>query len=259
MYLDQIMTWKRQEVPRQKREMPVATLRARASLAPAARDFAAALRRRTSGRPRLIAEVKRASPSKGLLAHDFDAVRLATAYAAGGAAAISVLTDGRFFQGSLEHLAAVHQVVSLPVLRKDFIIDPYQIVEARAAGADALLLIVAVLGDADLKNLLAETARWGMAALVEVHDEAEVKRALAAGAQIIGVNNRDLRDFSVNLEATARLRPLVPSEAILVSESGIHDASDVARVAAMGADAILVGEALVRAKDVTAKVRELSQ
>ncbi len=258
MYLDRIMAWKRQEVPRRKREVPLSVLRARAALAPPPRDFAAALRRQPGGRPRLIAEVKRASPSKGLLTHDFDAVRLATAYAAGGAAAISVLTDARFFQGNLEHLAAVRQAVPLPVLRKDFIFDPYQVVEARAAGADAVLLIVAVLGDADLKNLLAETKRWGMAALVEVHDEAEVKRALAAGAQTVGVNNRDLRDFSVNLEITARLRPLIPPEVILVSESGIHDASDVARVAAMGVDAILVGEALVRAKDVAAKVRELA-
>lgn len=257
MYLDQIMAWKRREVPRQKREVPIATLRARAALAPPPRDFAVALRRPVGGRPRLIAEVKRASPSKGLLAHNFDAVRLATAYATGGAAAISVLTDARFFQGNLEYLAAVRQAVSLPVLRKDFIFDPYQVVEARAVGADAVLLIVAVLNDTDLKNLLAEATRWGMAALVEVHDEAEVRRALAVGAQIIGVNNRDLRDFSVNLETTARLRPLVPPEVILVSESGIHDAGDVARVAAMGADAILVGEALVRAKDVTAKVREL--
>jgi indole-3-glycerol phosphate synthase len=251
MYLERILAWKRQEVPRQKREVPMAGLRARAALAPRPRDFASALRRTAGGPPRLIAEVKRASPSKGLLSRDFDPVRLATAYEIGGAAAISVLTDKRFFQGHLDHLAAVRQAVRLPVLRKDFILDPYQIVEARAAGADAILLIVAALGDADLRDLLAEAARWGMAALVEVHDEAEVARALAAGAKIVGVNNRNLRDFS------ARLRPLIPPDVILVSESGIHRAEDVRRLADMGVDAILVGEALVRAKDVVAKVREL--
>lgn len=258
MYLEQILAWKRQEIPRQKREVPIATLRARAALAPRPRDFAGALRPTAGGPPRLIAEVKRASPSKGLLTHDFDPVRLATAYEAGGAAAISVLTDQRFFQGRLDHLTAVRQAVRLPVLRKDFILDPYQIVEARAAGTDAVLLIVAVLGDADLKGLLAEAARWGMAALVEVHDEAEAARALAAGARIIGVNNRNLRDFSVNLETTARLRPLIPPDVILVSESGIRTAQDVQRLAAMGVDAVLVGEALVRAKDVIGKTRELA-
>ncbi len=257
MYLERILAWKRQEVPRQKREVPMAGLRARAALAPRPRDLASALRRAVGGPPRLIAEVKRASPSKGLLSHDFDPVRLATAYEIGGAAAISVLTDKRFFQGHLDHLAAVRQAVRLPVLRKDFILDPYQIVEARAAGADAILLIVAALGDADLRDLLAEAARWGMAALVEVHDEAEAARALAAGAKIVGVNNRNLRDFSVDLETTARLRPLIPPDVILVSESGIHRAEDVRRLADMGVDAILVGEALVRAKDVVAKVREL--
>ncbi|MEE8392217.1 MAG: indole-3-glycerol phosphate synthase TrpC [Anaerolineae bacterium] len=253
--LDKIIRWKRSEIARLKRARPIEAVRAEMELAPPPRDFAAALC--TPG-VSLVAEVKRASPSKGLLRHDFDAVALAREYEANGAAAISVLTDQRFFQGSLDHLRDVRQNVGLPVLRKDFVLDPYQVYEARATGADAVLLIVAALGDGDLETLHRLVRQLGMDALVEVHDETELERALRVSPCIIGVNNRNLRTFEVDLETTARLRPLVPAGVILVSESGVHTREDVARLAAIGADAMLVGEALVRATDVGRKVRELA-
>lgn len=287
--LDEIMRWKREELPKRQREVPIANLRALAETLPAPLDFAAALRQPGVS---LIAEVKKASPSRGLLCRDFDPARLAETYAAGGAAAISVLTDSRFFQGQLEYLTAVKEAVMgggrdagtgrrgdaemafpasprprvlssspPPVLRKDFIFDPYQVVEARVAGADALLLIVAVLGDNDLRNLLAETRQYGMAALVEVHDEQEVQRALAAGAHVIGVNNRNLRTFAVDLATTGRLRALIPASCVVVGESGIHTPEDVRQLAAMGVDAMLVGESLVTARpeERLRKVRSLVQ
>ncbi len=257
MYLDKIMAWKRQELPKQRRERPVSNLRAQAALMAKPLDFAAALRR-TSGPPHLIAEIKRASPSKGLLRHGFDPAALAKDYVNNGASAISVLTDKKFFQGNIEHLMAAKATAKIPILRKDFIFDPYQVVEARVAGADALLLIVAILSDPQISTLLEETERLGMTALVEAHNEDEIGRALKAGAKVIGVNNRDLDDFSVDLETSARLRPLVPPEIVFVSESGIRNAADVRRVAKMGVDAILVGDAIVKAKDVGAKVRELA-
>jgi len=246
---DEIMRHKREELPGRQQRMPPTDLRALAVTAPDPLDFVAALR---GPGVSLIAEVKRASPSRGLLCPDFDPAMLARTYLAGGAAAISVLTDSRFFQGQLEYLTTVAGVCKpanrgIPVLRKDFIFDPYQVVEARVAGADALLLIVAVLGDNDLRSLLAETRRLGMEALVEVHDEAEVERALAAGAQVIGVNNRDLQTFSTSLDTTARLRPLIPDDKVVVSESGIHTSADVRRLAGLGVHAILVGESLVAA------------
>ncbi len=275
--LDEIMRHKRDEVPKRAAALPLTTLRALAETAPAPLDFAAALR---GPGVSLIAEVKKASPSRGLLCRDFDPARLAQVYAQGGAAAISVLTDARFFQGQLEYLTTVKETLGRegerergrhapppslspsptpPVLRKDFIYDPYQVVEARVAGADALLLIVAVLGDNELKRLLAETRSYGMEALVEVHDGDEVARALKAGAQVIGVNNRDLRTFAVDIAVTARLRPLIPAECVLVSESGIHTPADVRRLKEMGVDAMLVGESLVTARpeDRLGKVREL--
>lgn len=280
--LDEIMRHKRDEVPKRAAMMPLAMLRALAETAPAPLDFTAALRQPGVS---LIAEVKKASPSRGLLCRDFDPARLAQVYAQGGAAAISVLTDARFFQGQLEYLTTVKETVTrekeakdrketrgapatnhpitqsptVPVLRKDFIYDPYQIVEARVAGADALLLIVAVLGDNELKRLLEETRRYGMEALVEVHDEGEVERALKAGARVIGVNNRDLRTFAVDLAVTARLRPLIPADCVLVSESGIRSPADVRRLKDLGVDAMLVGESLVAARpeERLGQVREL--
>ncbi|MGH2541477.1 MAG: indole-3-glycerol phosphate synthase TrpC [Ardenticatenaceae bacterium] len=252
--LDKIMLHKREELPKRKRERPEADLRAALFLAPPARDFAAALRGPGLS---LIAECKKASPSRGLLRHRYDAVELARLYEDNGARAISVLTDGRFFQGRLEELAAVREAVRLPVLRKDFVFDPYQLLEARAAGADAILLIAAVLSARALRELRLYAEELGMHALVEVHDEAEVERALETGARIIGVNNRDLRTFELDLGTTTRLRPLVPPDRILVSESGIHTPGDVKHLATLNVDAMLVGERFVRAKEPAALVREL--
>jgi len=252
--LDEILRVKRNEVALRKRERPFAELRSAAERAPTPGDFVAALR--VPGLS-LIAEVKRASPSKGVLRETLDPARLARTYADSGAAAVSVLTDHEFFQGSLDDLRAVREGVDLPVLRKDFIFDPYQVVEARAAGADVVLLIVAVLADEALASLYELTCKLGMAALVEVHDERELERALAIEPRVVGVNNRDLRTFTVDLTTTARLRGRVPDDIVLVTESGIHSRTDVEQLEAMGADAMLVGEALVCAPDVRAKVREL--
>jgi indole-3-glycerol phosphate synthase len=243
--LEQIMNWKRQEVPRQMQEMPLAQVKAFAAVAPPPLDFAAALRAQKG--VALIAEVKRASPSKGLIARDWDPVLIADTYARGGAAAISCLTDGRFFQGKLEYLTEIkerqREVGRLaPVLRKDFVYHEYQVHESRMAGADAILLIVSVLGDNDLKRLRQLAESMGMAALVEVHDEHELERALKSEAQMIGVNNRNLKTFEVDIETTGRLRALIPSDKLLVSESGIRDADDVRHMGEMGCDAILVGE-----------------
>ena len=230
-------------------DVPLAELKALVSLAEPPLDFAAALTAERGAS--LIAEVKRASPSKGLIAQDWSPTDIAETYAASGAAAISCLTDARFFQGKLAYLAEIVEHLRAsdlptPLLRKEFIYHPYQVYEARAAGADALLLIIGVLGDADLRELIDLTNRLGMAALVEVHDEEEVARALAAEARIIGVNNRNLKTFDVDIETTARLRELIPADVILVGESGIRDAADVMRMAEMGCDAILVGESFCK-------------
>ncbi len=253
--LDRILAHKVEEVAARKASASAAAVMAAAREAPPPRDMRAAVRRETVA---LIAEIKRASPSRGVLLADLDPVALATTYAANGAAALSVLTDARFFGGDLAHLVAVRAAVSVPVLRKDFVLDPYQVYEARAAGADAVLLIVAALDDARLADLHALVADLGMAALVEVHDEAELERALALGAPLIGVNNRDLHTFAVDLATTERLTRLLPQEVTLVAESGIFSGADVRRMGAAGARAVLVGEALVTAPDVAARVRELS-
>ena len=252
--LDQIIRWKRDEITRIKAAKHIEVVEAEAASASPPHDFAAAL---CAPGVSLIAEVKRASPSKGLLRRDFDAVALARQYESNGAAAISVLTDEHFFQGSLDHLRAVRDAVNIPVLRKDFVLDPYQVYEARAAGADGVLLIVSALNDDDLEALHRLIQQMGMTALVEVHDAVELERALKINPRVVGVNNRNLRTFEVSLETTARLRSLIPGEIILVAESGVHTHDDVARLATIGADAMLVGEALVRAEKVGSKVREL--
>ncbi len=226
------------------------------------RDFAAALRQPKTGSVTLIAEVKKASPSAGVICADFDPVRIARAYEAAGASCLSVLTDEKFFQGSLTFLKQIRAAVSLPLLRKDFIIDERQILEALAWGADAILLIVAILSDAQLKQYLELAAAGGMAALVEVHDEAELARAVAAGAQVIGVNNRDLKTFTVNLATTERLAACLRSfpqgaGKLLVAESGIHARADVERLSRCGAHSILVGEALMRHTSIAEKAAEL--
>ncbi len=222
----------------------------------APRDFAAALR--AGSNIALIAEVKHASPSKGVLIEPFDPLALGELYAKNGASAISVLTDEPFFQGHLDHLCTVRAAVDMPVLRKDFIIDPLQVLEARAAGADAVLLIVAALTDAQLSDLLALIGALQMAALVEVHSEAELERALKLGASLIGVNNRDLRTFSEDLETTARIARGLPPEITLVAESAIRSPNDVAYMGSFGAHAVLVGEGLITSGDIAAAVRAFS-
>ncbi|NLB95345.1 MAG: indole-3-glycerol phosphate synthase TrpC [Armatimonadetes bacterium] len=255
MFLDEILAWKREEVTRAKKETPLAELRARIDSLPPCRDFTSAVGR--PGQVNLIAEVKRASPSKGVIRADFDPAAIATAYTEGGAAAISVLTDRRYFQGELRYLSLVRDATPLPVLRKEFIIDDYQLYEARAAGADAVLLIIAALPDGELRRLLDLAGELGLHTLVEVHDRAELERACATGARVIGINNRDLRTFQTTLATTEELAPLVPADRVVVSESGIFTRADVERVAAAGARAILVGEALMRAPRITPRVREL--
>jgi indole-3-glycerol phosphate synthase len=246
--LDQIMATKRDEVPRRMAVAPLSQVKAFAALAPPPLDFVAAL-----GAPglSLIAEVKRASPSRGLIAKEWDPELIAETYARNGAAAISCLTDKTYFQGDLEHLTAIKEHLraigkSVPVLRKEFIYHEYQVHEARMAGADAILLIVAVLGDSDLRRLHALATSLGMAVLVEVHDEEEVKRALSIGPRILGVNNRNLKTFEVDIETTGRLRALIPPDMLLVAESGIGSSDEVARLAAMDCDAMLVGETFCR-------------
>jgi indole-3-glycerol phosphate synthase len=218
------------------------------------RDFRRAL---AAGAPAIIAEIKKASPSKGLLARDFDPVRLAREYAAGGAAALSVLTDEAFFQGSLADLAAARGACGLPVLRKDFTLGENHVTEAAAGGADAILLIAAILEAGEIRDLAIMAAGYGMAALVEVHDERDLAKALHAGAEIVGVNNRDLTTFKVTLETSLRLAPLIPSGVLKVSESGIHSTRDIDRLRAAGYQAFLVGEHLMKSTDPAAAVRAL--
>lgn len=243
--LDQIMDWKRKEVPKQMELLSLGEAKAFAQLAPDPRDFAVALMQEPGAS--LIAEVKRASPSKGLIAKDWDPEEIAETYAQNGAAAISCLTDKRFFQGKLEYLTDIKEKLRKgseqpPLLRKDFIYHEYQLFEARMAGADAILLIVAVLSDKELASLYQLTYQLGMQALVEVHDDQELGRALAIDAHVIGVNNRNLKTFVVDIENTARLREQIPAGKIVVGESGIRNEDDVLAMAQMGCDAILVGE-----------------
>jgi indole-3-glycerol phosphate synthase len=218
------------------------------------RDFRRALAARA---PAIIAEIKKASPSKGLLAPDFDPARLARQYEAGGAVALSVLTDGAFFQGSLADLAAARGVCGLPVLRKDFTLDENHVTEAAAGGADAILLIAAILEAAEIRRLAEMAAAYGMAALVEVHDERELAKAIDAGAGIVGVNNRDLTTFEVTLETSLRLAPCIPPEVLKVSESGIRSARDIERLRHAGYQAFLVGEHLMKSADPAEAVRAL--
>ncbi len=253
------------EVAERKRAVPLSALLERGDGRRAPLDLARALRpdNRREGTVRLIAEIKRASPSRGTLQAALDPTTLAAQYATNGAAAISVLTERRFFQGSLEDLECARAAVTglaaeIPLLRKDFIFDPYQIYEGYAHGADAVLLIVAAL-PGDLLPALLETAlSLGMSALVEVHDEDELERALAARAQVIGINSRNLRDLSVNRATFERLAPALPADLVAVAESGVQTVADVRHLASLGADAVLVGEALVTASDVAARVREFA-
>jgi indole-3-glycerol phosphate synthase len=256
--LEQIAAYKRTEVAALRRAESQGAVETRARAATAPRGFVAALQHAAApGRLALIAEIKKASPSKGLIRADFDPPALARAYEAGGAACLSVLTDGPSFQGADAYLAAARQVCALPVLRKDFLVDPWQVAQSRALGADAILVILAISDDALAAELLAEAARFGMDALVEAHDAAEVDRAVALGARLIGVNNRNLRTFVTDLKVTERLASRIPADRLLVTESGIGAPADVARLAAAGARAMLVGESLMRQADVAAATRAL--
>ncbi len=256
--LDRIVADKREELAAAQRRVPFAELKARLPQAPPLRPFSAALR---GDSVRLIAEVKKASPSRGLLSEQFDPVALARAYAGADdvVAAVSVLTDEPHFQGSLEHLASIRDALPQgpPLLRKDFLFDHYQLYEARVHGADAVLLIAAILNSALLAQLIGLAKALDMDTLVEVHDELELERALMAGADLVGVNNRDLRTFEVDLATTERLRPHIPPEVTVVAESGILTRADIQRLQALDVHAVLIGEALITAPDPAAKIREL--
>ena len=248
--LARILATKAEEVATAKRARPLQEVEALARAMPPPRDFEGALRARVqSGRPAVIAEIKKASPSRGVLRESFDPPAIAASYEAGGAACLSVLTDREYFRGAPEFLSAARDACSVPVLRKDFIVDPYQIAESRMLGADAILLIVAALDDEQLESLHARARSFDMATLVEVHDARELERAIALSARMIGINNRDLRTFETRLETTIELAPRVPNEALVVTESGILAPADVARLRARGVHAFLVGEAFMRAED----------
>ena len=259
--LDTIMAAKRREVRAREQELPRQQLMEQAARAPRVRSLAAALRPAqapAAGKPRLIAEIKRRSPSAGAIVENLDVATTVRAYEQAGAAAISVLTDEQFFGGSLGDLAAARAATTLPILRKDFTVSTYQIFEARVAGADAILVIVAATEEADIAEYAGCAAGLGMDAIVEVHTADELTMARRAGAKIIGINNRDLQTFRVDLATTGQLAAMVPPETIIVSESGIHTAADVQRVHDSGADAILVGEALLAKRvDPATKIREL--
>lgn len=261
--LDDILHRTRADVLDRRGRVPLSELKAHCRDRPPPRDLVGALRRegdaggRRRGPIRVIAEVKKASPSKGVIRADFAPADLARAYARAGAHAISVLTDAPFFQGSLDHLKAVREAVNLPILRKDFHVDPYQLWEARAAGADAVLLIAAALSPPEFSDLLALSRDLKLAALAEVHTRQELETVLQSGTELVGINNRDLKSFEVSLETTFGLLPSVPTEVVVVSESGISQAEEVERLASAGVDGILVGEGLLRHPDVGSALRRL--
>ena len=248
--LQRILATKRDEISAARRAVPIEELERLAQAQPAARDFIAALQARNmGGAPAVIAEIKRASPSKGLLREDFDPALLAKSYEAGGAACLSVLTDREYFQGASEHLAAARAACGLPVLRKDFIVDPYQVLEARAIGADCILLIAAAAPIDELRQLEQLAHRLGMAVLVEVHDASELAAVSSLATPLIGINNRNLRTFMTSLQTTLDLLPSVPAGKMVVTESGIRDRGDIAQLRKRGVHAFLIGEAFMRAAD----------
>ena len=248
--LERILATKRREVERARAVQPLGELRRRAEQCGGQRDFVGAMRRKlAANQPAVIAEVKKASPSKGVLRADFDPAAIAASYAGNGAACLSVLTDRDYFQGAPEYLAQARDASGLPALRKDFIVDAYQVVEARAMGADAILLIVAALDDVELREFEVLAEALGMAVLVEVHDAAELERALRLSSPLLGINNRNLRTFETTLDTTLALLPSIPADRIVVTESGILAPADVARMRRAGVHAFLVGEAFMRAHD----------
>jgi len=253
--LDRIVATKREEIAASKQALPASEVRRRVSDAPAVRNFFAPL---AAGGPiRLIAEVKKASPSKGVIREDFDPVQIARVFAEHGVSCISVLTDQRYFQGSLEYLREIRAAVDVPLLRKDFILDAYQLLEARADGADAVLLIAECLDDCHLRALHNEALELGMTPLVELYEPANVARVLAAGATLVGINNRDLRTFQTDLDHTIRLKQQLPEDCVVVGESGIYSRADAQKLQAAGIDAMLVGESLMAQDDIGRAVDEL--
>ncbi len=254
MILDDIVADKREELAELKRLVPLVELKAESRDKEPTRDFKGAL---TKDGVRIITEVKKASPSKGLIRADFDPVAIASIYEEYGAAAISVLTEKKYFQGDLKYLTDVKDAVSIPVLRKDFIFDPYQLFEARVAGADAILLIAAVLGRSELTDLLGQAGELGLSVLVESHSSDELQKTVGAGAEIVGINNRDLNTFKTDIATTEELVKEIPDGKVIVSESGINTAEDIRRLTDSGADAFLIGEALMREADIGKKLAGL--
>jgi indole-3-glycerol phosphate synthase len=255
MILDDIVADKIPEVEKRKRELPLEELEKQIREQSPSLDFASALKGENI---KVIAEVKKASPSKGIIREDFKPVDIALTYASNGAAAISVLTDGKYFMGSLDYLRNIRKALDtpIPLLRKDFIVDEYQVYEARAAGADAILLIVAILGPEKLTELLGLSHRLGMKCLVEIHNERECEIAVKSTAGIIGINNRDLRTFTVDIETTGKLRQLIPADRIVVSESGIKNRNDIERLKGWNVDAVLIGESLMASSNIATAMKE---
>jgi indole-3-glycerol phosphate synthase len=256
--LERIAAYKREEITTAKIRKPLAALMDEVSKASSPRGFRAALqKKRDHGEPGLIAEIKKASPSKGLIRADFDPAKLARSYERGGATCLSVLTDAPSFQGAPEHLVRAREATALPVLRKDFMLDPYQIVESRALGADCILIIMAMIDDKTARTLFDAAKNLGIDALVEVHNEAELNRALKLDAELIGINNRDLKTFETDIATAIRLAPQVPSDVLIVAESGLSSPADLKALAKAGITTYLVGESLMRASDVEQATRAL--